>query len=148
MACADIDRFGVVGRGFNYCTAFEVALKMKEVSYVLADPYSSADLLHGPIAMIDDRFAVMLVAPSGRAADDVAELLARMDKVGARTIVLSDRPDILARAGHQLPLPADMPEWLSPIVAVVPGQQFARQLALAKRRLRDRGQRGHSNASP
>ena len=60
------DHFAVVGRGFNYSTAFEVALKMKETSYLVAEPYSPADLLHGPVAMIDRGFPVLLVAPSGR----------------------------------------------------------------------------------
>ena len=60
------EHFVVVGRGFNYATAFEVALKMKETSYLVAEPYSPADLLHGPVAMIDRGFPVLLVAPSGR----------------------------------------------------------------------------------
>ena len=68
-------RFLVLGRGFNYCTAFEIALKMKETSYVLAEPYSPADLLHGPIAMLDYGFPVVVVAPSGKASADVHELI-------------------------------------------------------------------------
>ena len=73
------DHFVVVGRGFNYSTAFEVALKMKETSYLVAEPYSPADLLHGPVAMIDRGFPVLLVAPSGRVLGDIAELADLLD---------------------------------------------------------------------
>jgi glutamine---fructose-6-phosphate transaminase (isomerizing) len=125
-------RFVVLGRGFNYCTAFEIALKMKETSYVLAEPYSVADLLHGPVAMIDYGFPVVLVAPSGRARDDVSVLLDLLKMRRARTIALSDRDDVLERASSGIRLPPGVPEWLSPIVTVVPGQMWARALAIAK----------------
>src|SRR5439155_25150761 len=51
--CRDAERFVVLGRGFNYATAFEIALKIKETSYVIAEPYSAADFLHGPAAMLE-----------------------------------------------------------------------------------------------
>jgi glucosamine--fructose-6-phosphate aminotransferase (isomerizing) len=125
-------RFLVLGRGFNYCTAFEIALKMKETSYVLAEPYSPADLLHGPIAMLEYGFPVVLVAPSGKASEDVGALLDVLESRGARVIALSDRDDVLERAVSGIRLPAGVPEWLSPIVSVVPGQLWARSLAMAK----------------
>jgi len=125
-------RFVVLGRGFNYCTAFEIALKMKETSYVLAEPYSPADLLHGPVAMIEYGFPVVLVAPSGRASDDVDGVLDVLRGRGARTIAFSDRDDVLRRVTAGIQLPAGVPEWLSPIVTVVPGQLWARSLAIAK----------------
>jgi glutamine---fructose-6-phosphate transaminase (isomerizing) len=126
------ERFLVVGRGFNYCTAFEVALKMKETSYVLAEPYSPPDLLHGPVAMIDRGFPVIVAAPSGLASGDTGALLDLLESRGARVIALSDRADVLARAEVQLPIPVGVPEWLSPLVAVVPGQLWASALALAR----------------
>ena len=125
-------RFLVLGRGFNYCTAFEIALKMKETSYVLAEPYSPPDLLHGPIAMLDCGFPVMVVAPSGKASADVGELLDMLDNRRTRVIALSDREDVLARTAWNIRLPAGVPEWLSPIVSVVSGQLWARSLAMAK----------------
>ena len=125
-------RFLVLGRGFNYCTAFEIALKMKETSYVLAEAYSPADLLHGPIAMLEYGFPVVLVATSGKASDDVGALMDVLDSRGARVIALSDRDDVLARTSSGIRLPAGVPEWLSPIVTVVPGQLWARSLAMAK----------------
>jgi len=126
------EHFAVVGRGFNYATAFEVALKMKETSYLVAEPYSPADLLHGPVAMIDRGFPVLLVAPSGRVLGDIEQLAELLERRSAELIAISDDPGILGRARASLPLPGGMPEWVSPMVAVVPGQIWA--VALARTR--------------
>src|SRR5450432_32196 len=120
----------VLGRGFNYSTAFEIALKLKETSYLVAEPYSFADLLHGPIAMIDRDFPVILVAPSGCTLADVPVLLSLLEDRGAEVLALSDSPEILARAQSRIELPMGVPEWLSPIVSIVPGQLFAGALAV------------------
>ena len=121
----------VLGRGFNYSTAFEIALKLKETSYFVAEPYSVADLLHGPVAMIDRGFPVILVAPSGRTLADVPALLSLLEDRGAQVLAISDAPEVLARVKSRIELPTGVPEWLSPIVTVVPGQLFAGALALA-----------------
>jgi glutamine---fructose-6-phosphate transaminase (isomerizing) len=126
-----VQRLVVLGRGFNYSTAFEIALKLKETSYFVAEPYSVADLLHGPIAMIDHDFPVILVAPSGRTLSDVPALLSLLEDRGARVLAISDAPQVLSRVESRIELPLGVPEWLSPIVAVVPGQLFAGALALA-----------------
>ncbi len=126
------DHFVVVGRGFNYATAFEVALKMTETSYLVAEPYSPADLLHGPMAMIDRGFPVLLVAASGRVLDDLEHLTGLLERRHAELVAISDDPEALSRARTALPLPTGMPEWVSPMVAVVPGQLFA--VALARTR--------------
>jgi glucosamine--fructose-6-phosphate aminotransferase (isomerizing) len=121
----------VLGRGFNYSTAFEIALKLKETSYFLAEPYSVADLLHGPVAMIDRGFPVILVAPSGRTLADAPALLSLLEDRGAEVLAISDAADVLSRAQSRIELPTGVPEWLSPIVAVVPGQLFAGALAIS-----------------
>jgi glutamine---fructose-6-phosphate transaminase (isomerizing) len=126
------DHFVVVGRGYNYATAFEVALKMTETSYLVVEPYSQADLLHGPMAMIDRGFPAVLVAPSGRVLADLNELVVRLEGRAAEIVVISDDTGLLARARTSLPLPPGVPEWVSPMVAVVPGQLFA--VALARTR--------------
>jgi glucosamine--fructose-6-phosphate aminotransferase (isomerizing) len=126
------EHFVVVGRGFNYSTAFEVALKMKETSYLVAEPYSPADLLHGPVAMIDRGFPALLVAPSGRVLSDMAELAGQLERRNAELVAISDDPGVLGRARAALPLPPGIPEWVSPMVAVVPGQIWA--VALARTR--------------
>jgi glucosamine--fructose-6-phosphate aminotransferase (isomerizing) len=126
------EHFVVVGRGFNYSTAFEVSLKMKETSYLVAEPYSPPDLLHGPLAMIDRGFPVLVVAPSGRVLADLEALVERLEERHAELVAISDDAGVLARARTALPLPPGIPEWLSPLVAVVPGQLFA--IALARTR--------------
>jgi glucosamine--fructose-6-phosphate aminotransferase (isomerizing) len=121
----------VLGRGFNYSTAFEIALKLKETSYLVAEAYSVADLLHGPVAMIDRGFPVVLVAPSGRTLADVPALLSLLEDRGAELLAFSDAPEILSRVKSHIELPVGVPEWLSPIVSIVPGQLFAGAVALA-----------------
>ena len=122
----------MIARGYNYATAFEIALKLKETSYVLAEPYSSADLLHGPVAMIDRGFPVVLVAPSGRVLGDITRLAELLERRGAELIAISDDGAVRRRARVGLPLPPGMEEWASPIAAVVPGQLWA--VALARTR--------------
>ena len=123
----------VLSRGYNYATAFEIALKLKELTYVLAEPYSSADFQHGPLAMVERGFPVLAVVPEGRIAAELLELLEQLQEGGADLVITSAQSDVLALARTPLRLPAGVPEWLSPLVAVVPGQLFALGLTLAKR---------------
>jgi glutamine---fructose-6-phosphate transaminase (isomerizing) len=130
----------VLGRGFEYATARELALKLKELARVIADPYSSADFQHGPLALVEPGFPVLAVAPSGAAAAGLLELLATLrNDHGADLIVISDRDDALGLAAAGLALPAGLPDWLMPIVSIVPGQLLALHLARAK---------GHDPDSP
>jgi glutamine---fructose-6-phosphate transaminase (isomerizing) len=124
------DRCVVLARGFNYATAREWGLKLKEVARVLADPYSSADFQHGPITMVGPGSPVLAIAVSGPALEGMGDLLRRLRESGARLLVLSDVADF-DRLGDVVRLPA-VPEWLSPLVAIVPGQLFAYHLALAR----------------
>ncbi|MGQ9566813.1 MAG: SIS domain-containing protein [Anaerolineae bacterium] len=131
-AYAEMERCAVIGRGYNYATAFEVALKLKELTYITAEPYSSADFRHGPIAMVDEGFPVFLIVPSGAVLPDLRALALDLRARCARLVVLSDDAATLDLGDLRLPLPGGVPEWLSPVLAVVPGQVFAACLALAK----------------
>jgi glucosamine--fructose-6-phosphate aminotransferase (isomerizing) len=122
----------VIGRGFNYCTAFEMALKMKELTYTVVQPYSSADFLHGPLALIDDGFPVFTVATTGAMLPDLLTFMQTARQRGAELIVISDDAGALAAGRVKLRLPRGVPEWLSPLVAIVPGQLFAMHLAFAR----------------
>jgi len=122
----------IVGRGYNYATAYEIGLKLKELTYTLADAYSAADFQHGPVALVEHGFPVMAIVPEGAMAEEMTSLLVQMRDRATETIVLSPLEDALALAHTPLPLPAGMPEWLSPIVAVIPGQIFALGLAEVK----------------
>ena len=122
----------VVGRGYNYATAFEIALKLKELTYVLAEPYSSADFYHGPVALVEQGFPVFAIVPEGQVAAELSAFLRQLQEREAELVVISDRADVLALAQTPLPLPSGVPEWLSPLVAVVPGQLFVLALTMAK----------------
>ena len=122
----------VLGRGYNYATAFEIALKLKELNYLIAESYSSADFMHGPIAVIGSGFPALVVAPSGKMFDTMRDFTLELKSRGAELLIISDRQDLLAEAVTPLPLPEGVPEWLSPIVAIVPGQLFTLHLTLTK----------------
>jgi glucosamine--fructose-6-phosphate aminotransferase (isomerizing) len=122
----------VLGRGYNYATAFEIALKLKELTYVLAEPYSSADFQHGPVALVQNGFLVLAVVPEGKPAAELTEFLSSLRQNNPELVVISPHKKALALARTAIPLPAGIPEWLSPIVAVTPGQLFAFGLAQAR----------------
>jgi glucosamine--fructose-6-phosphate aminotransferase (isomerizing) len=123
----------VLGRGFNYATAFEWALKLKELTYVIAEPYSSADFQHGPIAMVEDGFPVLAVAPNGKVQDSMRDMLTRLRREKeAELVVISDDADVLELAQSPIPLSPQIPEWLTPLVSIIPAQLFACHLTQVK----------------
>ncbi len=123
----------VLGRGYNYATAFEWAIKLKELTYIGAEPYSSADFMHGPIAIVEGGFPVLAVAPSGAVFDSMFEMMQKLKgELKAELVVISDNPAALRLAEVALPLPLGIPEWLSPIPAIVAGQLFACHLTRVK----------------
>ena len=119
----------VVSRGVNYGTGFEIALKIRELSGLLVEAYSPADLMHGPIAAIQPRWPVIVVAPTGPAQPSVEEIVGPLQERGARVMAVSDAESVLASAHTRLPLAPGVPEWLSPLTAVIPGQVTAMRLA-------------------
>lgn len=123
----------VIGRGYNYATANEWALKLKELAYVVAESYSSADFQHGPIAIVTPGFPVLAVLPQGAVFEDAYGLLSGLvEEHGAEIVVVSNDAAALGLARTPLPLPADLPEWLSPLVGIVPAQLFCYHLTRAK----------------
>jgi glucosamine--fructose-6-phosphate aminotransferase (isomerizing) len=122
----------VIGRGYNYSTAFEIALKIKELTSTVTEQYSPADFRHGPIAMVDKGFPVIVIAPKGPVFGDMQAMVVELKEHGAELLVISEDPALLEQAELPLPLPAGIPEWLTPMAAVLPGQLFG--LALAQSR--------------
>lgn len=127
-----MERSVVIGRGFNYATAFELALKLKELTYTIVEPYSSADFQHGPLALLEPGFPVLVVAPSGRMLPELRAFVDVVHGRGAELIIISDDEALLDAARIPLRLPHPVPEWLSPLTAIVPGQLFAMHLAHAR----------------
>jgi glucosamine--fructose-6-phosphate aminotransferase (isomerizing) len=124
------DRAIVIGRGFNYATAHEISLKCKELAYILAEPYSSADFRHGPIAMMETDFPVLLVTMGQTFRQDLAALHTRLREQGVQPATLGDQP--FNGDDAHIPVPAGLPEWLSPLAAILPGQLLAYHLARAR----------------
>lgn len=123
----------VLGRGYNYATAYEFSLKLKELTYTSAEAYSSADFQHGPIALIEQGFPVLAVAPGGKVFDNLMELLSNLrTERKADLMVISDQVKALSLSQCPIRLPAGIPEWISPIIGIIPGQLFSNYLAEAK----------------
>lgn len=119
----------VLARGINQATALEAALKMTETSYVVAKPYSGADFLHGPIAMVDEGFPCFLYAPEGRAYPSLLELALKIRERRGEMVVFAHAPEILQLSTTGLRVPTQVDELLSPLVYILPGQLFAFYLA-------------------
>jgi glucosamine--fructose-6-phosphate aminotransferase (isomerizing) len=123
----------VLGRGFNYTTAYEWSLKLKELAYVAAEPYSSADFQHGPIALVENGFPVLAALPGGRVSDEMVALVRRLVvERQAELVAISDVQGALELARSPIPLPVGIPEWISPVVCVIPAQLFCYHITRAK----------------
>ncbi len=127
-----MEHCAVIGRGLNYATAFETALKIKELTQVVAEPYSSADFRHGPIATATPGFPVFVVAPRGSVFQDIHALIGELQRRRAELLVISDDDRALDAADLALPFAPGLPEWLTPLAAVLPGQRIAMQLTIEK----------------
>ncbi len=129
-----------VGRGLNYANALEFGLKLMETCYVVAERFSAADLMHGPIALVERAFPVFVFAPAGVTWPSMASVLDRLQELKAETLVITDprntgAHDKAARVIEipEAPGPGATPEDLyTPIPYIVPAQLFAAHLAALK----------------
>lgn len=124
----------VLARGRNQATALEVALKLAETCYVEAHPYSGADFIHGPIAIVEEGFPCILFAPGGPAYPAMLDLAGRLRERGAEAIIVSDQADILNLAVTPIGMSSEIDEAVTPLVYVVAGQLLACHLARVKGR--------------
>jgi glutamine---fructose-6-phosphate transaminase (isomerizing) len=124
-------RLVTTARGYSYATASEAALKLMETSYLSAQAFSGADLLHGPLAMIDPQVPVLAVMASGVGGDAMRQVLPKLREVGADLFVVGSH-DAVAQATVGVELPDGVPEELSPLLEILPFQQLARDLAIGR----------------
>jgi glucosamine--fructose-6-phosphate aminotransferase (isomerizing) len=131
----------VVGRGLNYANAFEFALKMMETCYVVAERFSGADFMHGPIALVERAFPVFLFVPPGPTLESSVLMLRKLKELEAETIVITQASykDIRLMATRSIGLPGKPvgagggPEDLmTPVPYIIPAQLFAAFLAEQK----------------
>ncbi|MEK6279078.1 MAG: SIS domain-containing protein [Acidobacteriota bacterium] len=122
----------VVGRGLAYANAYELALKLMETCYVVAERFSSADFLHGPVAMVERHFPVVLFAPPGVMLPGVKDLIKRLRELHADTLVLTSDLEAAGQCTRSVIMSKEIDEFCAPIPYIIPGQLFAALLADAK----------------
>jgi glutamine---fructose-6-phosphate transaminase (isomerizing) len=129
-----MDHAVAIGRGLNYANAFEFALKLMETCYVVAERFSSADLAHGPIAMVEASFPAFVFAPGGVTWPGLKEMIERLIRLKAETLLFSDtgNSEALAFGEKTITLPMAVPELFTPIPYIIPAQLFAATLAAHK----------------
>jgi glutamine---fructose-6-phosphate transaminase (isomerizing) len=124
-------RMFVIGRGLEFATARELALKLTETCGVAAEPMTATDLVHGPIAALDPLFPVWAIASEDAGLPAVREAAQRAKDVGATVVASGSAADKIDSAAYRVPIPA-APAPLDPLLSIVPGQLFAWALARAK----------------
>ena len=132
-ANVDKDNWLFLGRGFNYPVALEGALKLKEISYIHAEGLPAAEMKHGPIALIADSMPAVFIATAGPQYDKIMGNIAEVRARGGRTIVVATEGDqtIAEHADHLITIP-DAPEFLQPMLTVVPLQLLAYHAAVLR----------------
>jgi glucosamine--fructose-6-phosphate aminotransferase (isomerizing) len=123
--------FIYIGRRYNLATAYEGALKMKEISYLHAEGYGAGEMKHGPLALVDSRMMCVAIAPEGRVTDKVISNIQEIRARNGRVITVGTRGDarIAGVSDHVLEIPK-CDELLSPVLAVIPLQLLAYQSAV------------------
>jgi glucosamine--fructose-6-phosphate aminotransferase (isomerizing) len=125
-------RMFVIGRGIEFATAREIALKLLETCRVAAEPLTATDLAHGPVAALDPFFPVWAIASPDATLPTVQEAASRIHEMGATVVASGTAADAIAGSQYVLPVPPTDPPLLSPLLSVVPGQLFAGALARAR----------------
>ena len=124
----------VLGRGYNLSTANELALKLRETTYVRAQPFATPDFVHGPIAIIDRGYPVIAHAANGPTLESVMQVIHTSKQRGAEAVVISNNSDALRDADVAIPVCVDMnlPEWMTPFSFITAGQFLARSLSILR----------------
>jgi glucosamine--fructose-6-phosphate aminotransferase (isomerizing) len=125
-----VERLVVTARGYAYATAREAALKMMETSYLSAHAFSGADLMHGPLAMIDEDRPVIAIVPSGVGGAALMPVLDRLRDRGADVLIVGDAA-VAPWAAAAAPLP-ETDERVAPVLQILPFQQLAHAMAVAR----------------
>jgi len=122
----------VLGRGVLYGNAYELALKLMETCYVVAERFSTADFFHGPLAMVERHFPVILFACPGAMMPGIKTLAGRLRELRAETLAITSDPELSQECSQSIVMLPEISEFLSPIPYIIPGQLFAAFLAEAK----------------
>ncbi|MGH3417067.1 MAG: SIS domain-containing protein [Actinocrinis sp.] len=124
-------RLVITSRGYGYPTAREAALKVMETSYLPAHAFSGADLLHGPLAMVDNVSPVVAIASAGAGGTALEPVLDRLRERGADLVVVGS-PQHVAGASAGFELPSGVAEEVAPVLEILPLQQLAYEITMAR----------------
>jgi glucosamine--fructose-6-phosphate aminotransferase (isomerizing) len=125
-------RMFVVGRGAEFATAREIALKLLETCRVAAEPLTATDLAHGPVAALDSMFPVWAIASDDATLPAVVEAVERAREAGAAVVASGTAASAVPGAQYVLPCPPVASPLLAPLLSILPGQLFASALARAR----------------
>jgi glucosamine--fructose-6-phosphate aminotransferase (isomerizing) len=125
-------RMFVIGRGVEFASAREIALKLLETCRIAAEPLTTTDLAHGPVAALDPLFPVWAIASDDGTLPTVQEAANRTREMGASLVASGTAAERIEGAAFTVPVPRPEPAVLSPLLSVVPGQLFASALARAR----------------
>ncbi|MCO6509416.1 MAG: SIS domain-containing protein [Aridibacter famidurans] len=122
----------VVGRGYNYGNAFELALKLMETCYVVAERFSTADFQHGPLAVVERRFPVILFGAKGATRKTDLEMLGRLKELNADSLAITNDRNVARASSRSLVLGPEIEEMLTPIPFMIPAQLLAAYVSREK----------------
>lgn len=129
-----MEHCAILGRGFNLSTALETALKLKETSYIIAQPYSSADFMHGPLALATEGFPIFFFVPKGESLSHSVEVLKTLKEKGSDIFLFTNDSSLIEEGYNGIYINCDIPEYITPILFIYPAQIFAYYLAEIKGR--------------
>ncbi len=122
----------VLGRGYHYSSAKELALKLMECCYLPAQPFSIADFMHGPIAMIHEGFPTFQFVTRGKMSTPMINIAKECREKGTESVIFSNTPETKRYASTHFMLPRSLPELATPITHIIPAQIFAYYLAVIR----------------
>jgi len=119
-----MEHCAVLGRGYNLATSLEMALKLKETSYILAEPYSSADFLHGPLALASHGFPIFFFVPKGESLSHSIEIIKILEEKKVDLFLFSNEESLFNKYNGFF-IRSEIPESITPILFIFPSQLFA-----------------------
>ncbi len=126
------DQAVVLGRGYHYASAKEMALKLMETCYLPTQPFSIADFMHGPIAMIHEGFPTFLFITRGKMSSPMIEIAKNLHQKGTESVIFSNTTETKKYASTHFMMPRSLPEVATPITYIIAAQLFAYNLSVTR----------------
>lgn len=128
----DLNSLIVLARGTNYPIAQETALKIQETTYINARSYAASDFHHGPFAIVDQNYTVLLIAPAGNSQKDMQEMKEKLLPTGAKILVFTNKKELAEGAADSIVYDIEGSDYVTPFYNVVIAQLWALNISLAR----------------